>query len=110
MNQLDQTLSALADPMRRSVIDLLRRKPRPASALADALRLSRPAMSRHLRVLRASGLVEEHHPADDARYRVYSLRPEPFANMRVWLNEVESFWSHQLNSLKEHIERSADQG
>ena len=55
--ELDQTFTALADPTRRGVIDLLRKEPRRASDLADALGASRPAMSKHLRILRASGLV-----------------------------------------------------
>ena len=79
--RLDRTLAALADPHRRRVIDLLREQPRRAGELAEAVGLAPPAMSRHLRTLRASGLIEESHPAFDARVRVYRLRPEPLADM-----------------------------
>ena len=105
MSDLDRTLVALADPTRRRVIDLLRKEPRRASDIADALGASRPAMSRHLRVLRKTGLVEasEH---DDARVRVYRLRPERFASLREWLEEVEAFWTLELGSFKDHVERT----
>ena len=78
---LDATFAALADGTRRGVIDLLRKGPRRASDLADALRASKPAMSRHLRVLRDSGLVET-SSKDDGRERIYTLRPAQFAERR----------------------------
>ena len=102
---LDRTLVALADPTRRQVVDLLRKQPRRASDIADALGASRPAMSRHLRVLRHSGLVEADHE-DDARERVYRLKPEPFQSLRAWLEEVEAFWTVELQSFKDHVERT----
>src|SRR6185436_7595435 len=74
---LDRTLSALADPHRRRVIGLLAERPRAAGELARAVGLAPPAMSRHLKTLRQSGLVEESHPEFDARVRVYALRAEP---------------------------------
>jgi len=61
-------------------------------------------MSRHLRVLRQTGLVEEDHQGDDARVRLYRLRPEPFFALRRWLDEVETFWTLELRSFKEHAE------
>ena len=100
---LDQTLAALADPTRRGVVDLLRQRPRRAGELASACRLSPPAMSRHLRVLRRSGLVEEERMEDDARVRVYRLRPEPFRDLQGWLREVEAFWTYQLDSFQAHV-------
>jgi DNA-binding transcriptional ArsR family regulator len=101
---LDHTLTALADPARRSIVDLLQREPRCSSALADALELSRPTMSRHLRVLRRAGLVEETSRGDDARVRVYRLRRQPFAELREWLDEVDGFWADQLAAFKQHAE------
>jgi DNA-binding transcriptional ArsR family regulator len=103
--------AALSDRTRRGVIDLLRREPRRASDLADALGASRPAMSRHLRVLRASGLVETDGAAaiaddGDARERIYRLRPESFGELRAWLDQVEQFWTLQLASFKDHVERT----
>jgi DNA-binding transcriptional ArsR family regulator len=104
MIDLDQTFAALADPTRRGVIEMLRKQPRRASDLADALGASRPAMSRHLRVLRDSGLVEG-AAEDDGRERIYRLRPDPFAQLRGWLEQVEMFWTLQLASFKEHVEK-----
>jgi DNA-binding transcriptional ArsR family regulator len=103
---LDRTLGALADPTRRSVVELLRDEPRRAGELAEALAMSPPAMSRHLRVLRQSGLVEEEASDDDARVRIYRLRREPFAELGEWLREVEGFWADQLGAFKAHVERS----
>jgi DNA-binding transcriptional ArsR family regulator len=105
VSTLDPVFAALADPTRRGVIDLLRRKPRRAGELAAAFDMSAPAMSRHLRVLRKTGLVEEDGLDDDARVRVYRLRPAPFARLRDWLDEVESFWGGQLDAFKAHAEK-----
>lgn len=68
--------------------------------------MSPAAMSRHLRVLRTTGLVEEDHQGDDARVRVYRLKRQRFAALRKWLDEVETFWSGELDSFKEHAERT----
>jgi DNA-binding transcriptional ArsR family regulator len=103
-NALDRTLAALADPDRRRAIDLLRAGPRRAGELAQAIGLPAPAMSRHLRVLRQSGLVEESHPEFDARVRIYALRTGPMAELRDWLAETETLWSEQLASFKRHLE------
>lgn len=104
MTSLDATFGALADPTRRDVIRLLRTGPRRASDLADAVGASKPAMSRHLRVLREAGLVDA-DASDDARERIYTLAPEPFAQLRTWLEEVEQFWTVQLAAFKAHAER-----
>jgi DNA-binding transcriptional ArsR family regulator len=104
---LDRTLAALADPNRRRVVDLLAQGPRAAGELARELELSAPAMSRHLRTLRQSGLVEESHPEFDARVRIYALRPEPMADLLKWLREAERLWSEQLLAFKAHLERKS---
>lgn len=106
MSELDQTLAALADPTRRGVIDLLHRKPRRAGELAEALDMTPAAMSRHLKVLRTTGLVEEDHQGEDARVRVYRLKRHRFRALRKWLDEVESFWAGELESFKELAERT----
>jgi DNA-binding transcriptional ArsR family regulator len=103
--RLDRTLAALADPTRRRVIELLRQRPRRAGELASAFRVSAPAMSRHLRVLRTRGLVQEERAHGDARVRIYRLRREPFTNLQAWLRELESFWSDQLESFGAHVAR-----
>jgi DNA-binding transcriptional ArsR family regulator len=105
MNRLDATLSALADPTRRRVVELLRTRPRRAGELAVRARTSAPAMSRHLRVLRASGLVEAGPVEHDARLRVYRLRQQPFSALQRWLDQVQAFWDDQLDGFKEHAER-----
>ena len=102
MKNLDATLSALADPTRRRVVDLLRERPRRAGELASRAHTSGPAMSRHLRVLRASGLVEAGLSDEDARARVYRLRPERLRALQSWL---DGFWVGQLESFKAHAER-----
>ena len=103
--RLDRTLAALADPHRRGVVELLRQGPLKASEIASAMGLSPPAMSRHLRVLRQSGVVEESHPRFDARLRIYRLKPAPMRELRTWLEETEELWSEQLAAFKAHIER-----
>ena len=92
------------------MIDLLRKKPRKASDLADALSTSRPAMSRHLRVLRKSGLVREEGDEDDARLRIYRLERAPFEDLEGWLTEVRGFWSDQLSAFKAYAERGGRRG
>jgi DNA-binding transcriptional ArsR family regulator len=103
---LDATFTALADPTRRGVVDLLRRQPRRASDLAHELSASRPAMSRHLRVLRSCGLVETTEDERDARERIYRLRQEPFEQLEDWLHQVQRFWLVQLDAFKQHVERT----
>ena len=106
MSDLDRTLSALSDPTRRGVIELLRKRPRRAGELAEALDMSAPAMSRHLRLLRTHGLVEEEHVGEDARVRVYRLRQEPFRALRRWLDDVEAFWTRELEAFARHAEQT----
>ena len=106
MSDLDGILAALADPTRRGVIDVLRKRPCRPGDLATHFAMSAPAMSRHLRVLRRSGLVEEDHQGEDARVRLYRLRPEPFRALRRWIAETEAFWTHELGAFKEYAERT----
>jgi DNA-binding transcriptional ArsR family regulator len=104
-NRLDEMFSALADPARRGVVDLLRKRPHRAGELASALSISAARMSQHLRVLRRSGLIKDDDVADDARVRLYRLRQEPFSAMRGWLDEVEEFWTTELSAFKAQAER-----
>ena len=102
---LDDMFAALADPARRGVVDLLRKKPRRAGELATALSISPARMSQHLRVLRKTGLIEDDDVESDARVRLYRLRQEPFSEIRGWLDEVEMFWTSELAAFKAHAER-----
>lgn len=104
---IDDTLAALADPTRRAVVDLLRVRPRRAGELSDAFDVSAPAMSRHLRVLRKRGLIEEERVDDDARVRLYRLRRERFQHLQAWLERVEEFWADQLDAFRVHAESRA---
>jgi DNA-binding transcriptional ArsR family regulator len=104
--ELAAALSALGDPTRRAVVRLLGMQPRRAGELAQALQMSPPALSRHLRVLRRSGLIADDEPAHDARVRLYRLQPQALAPLRQWLDEVEAFWDDQLAAFKAHAERS----
>jgi DNA-binding transcriptional ArsR family regulator len=103
---LDRTLAALADPHRRRVVDLLRERPHRAGELAQAARISFPAMSRHLRTLRKSGLVEEDRDEFDSRVRIYRLRPEAMGELKTWLAETDALWARQLSALKAHLQKT----
>jgi len=102
--KVDRVLAALADPHRRRVVELLRAGPRPAGDIARAVGLAPPAMSRHLRTLRRSGVVEESHPEFDARVRVYALRAGAMDDLKAWLEETERMWAAQLAAFKAHLE------
>src|SRR6476646_10354388 len=95
------TFQALADPTRRAVLDLLRRGAQPAGNIASAFPVSRPAISKHLRLLRRAHLVREHR---EGRNRVYELNPEPLRAVDSWIEQYRSFWSASLSNLKDFVE------
>jgi DNA-binding transcriptional ArsR family regulator len=97
----EATFQALADPTRRAVLDLLRRGSQPAGEIASAFPVSRPAISKHLKLLRRAHLVHEHR---EGRHRVYHLNPEPLRAVDNWLEHYRSFWSMNLNNLKTFVE------
>src|SRR6266536_4924810 len=97
----DAAFSALADPTRRAVLDLLRAGTRPAGDIASAFTVSRPAISKHLRILRRAHLVEERR---EGRHRMYQLNPEPLKAVDSWIEQYRSFWSASLTNLKEFVE------
>jgi len=92
---------ALADPTRRAVLDLLRAGRRPAGEIARAFPVSRPAISKHLRVLRRAHLVEERR---EGRHRLYQLNPTPLRAVDSWLEQYRSFWTASLENLKAFVE------
>lgn len=98
---------ALGDATRREVLRVLARAPRRASELAELLHTSRPGMSRHLGILREAGLVAEHADACDGRARTLRVLPEALAPARAYLDELEGFWSAQLDAFKELAESRA---
>jgi DNA-binding transcriptional ArsR family regulator len=87
-------------------VDLLRERPRRAGELAEAAKISFPLMSRHLKRLRESGLVEEDRDEFDSRVRIYRLRPQPMADLKLWLEETDALWGRQLAAFKAHVQKS----
>ena len=103
--ELTPLLQALADPTRLGVVQLLSSGPRRAGELAEASGQSAPAMSKHLRVLLQAGIVADERPPEDARVRVFRLRPESVVALRAWLDQLQAHWDDQLRSFKRHVER-----
>jgi len=95
---MEAVATAVADPIRRRVLELVRDREVPAGELADAFPVSRPAVSRHLRVLREAGLVRERR---EGRLRLYRANPAPLAELREWL---ERYWDDRLDALREVAE------
>jgi DNA-binding transcriptional ArsR family regulator len=93
----------LAEPSRRRVLDLLREQEHTVNELVDALDMSQPAVSKHLRVLRDAGLVDVRV---DAQRRIYSLRAEPLADLDAWLAPYRKFWRGKLAALQRHLEKN----
>ena len=95
------TFSALADPTRRAMLDLLRQGSLPAGQIARAFPVSRPAISKHLRLLRKAHLVEEKR---EGRHRIYQLNSEPLKAVDSWLEQYRVFWQTSLTNLKTFVE------
>ena len=92
---------AIADPTRRAILDRLRAGPANAGALAGDFRTSRPAISKHLRVLREARLIVDRRVG---RERVYTVDPVPLQRVAGWLEGYRSFWQSSLNRLKRNLE------
>ena len=92
----------LAEARRRRILDLVRDRERSVSELVAALAMSQPAVSKHLRVLREAGLVEVR---SDAQRRIYSLRPEPLAEVDEWLGRYRALWERRLDALRTEVAR-----
>jgi DNA-binding transcriptional ArsR family regulator len=99
---VDAVLQALADPHRRTVLEILRHQPATAGELAAELPIARPGVSRHLRVLREAGLVDVRQ---DAQRRIYALRPEALVEVDEWLSDYRALWQHRLDALHTEIAR-----
>ena len=103
---MEAALRALADESRRTMLDTLSRGPATAGELAALLPIARPGVSRHLRVLREAGLVEVHQ---DAQRRIYTLRPQPLAEVDEWLGRYRALWEQRLDALHTEIARGKHQ-
>lgn len=97
----DLAFSALADPTRRALLDLLRAGSQPAGQIAQEFPVSRPAISKHLRVLRRAELVRE---VRRGRHRFYQINPGPLKSVDEWLEHYRVFWNRKLAGLKEYVE------
>ena len=95
---------AVSDPTRRAILDRLRKGSAPVTELASGFRVSRPAISRHLRVLRSARLVRE---KKEGRQRIYQLVPERIQEVANWAEEYRAFWHGNITSLKKHLEQSS---
>ena len=98
----DRIFAALASPVRRQVLQLLRELgPRPVAELAGHFDMARPSFSEHLRVLREAGLVREHRAG---RQRIYRLDVEPLTEVQHWLHPFERFWRERLTQLSDVLD------
>jgi DNA-binding transcriptional ArsR family regulator len=95
---------ALADPTRRQVVQLLGTRPHRAGELAQATGMTQPAMSRHLKILLTSGIIEDERVPEDARVRLFRLQPESLVVLRAFLDQLQAEWRSQLGSFKRHVE------
>lgn len=97
----------LAEPNRRRILDFLRSDERSVGEIVDALGLSQPTVSKHLRVLKEAGLVAVH---PDAQRRLYALRVEPLMELDAWLAAYRSLWEQKLDRLEDYLRRVQNQG
>src|SRR5947209_15082456 len=95
----------VAEPNRRRILDLLFEGERPVGALVDALPISQPAVSKHLRILREAGLVDA---AEIGRRRLYRVRPEPLRELDEWLAPYRRLWNRRLDRLERHLDTMTD--
>ena len=102
---MDEVAGAIADGVRREILLMLRDGPLSAGQVADRFAISRPAVSRHLRVLREAGLVRDRA---DGRHRVYELVTAPLAELSGWLERLTrpAGWQHHLDALETEVYRT----
>ena len=102
---IDQAFAALSDPTRRRILTLVAQRPRQAGEIARRFPVSRPAVSKHLRVLREAGLVESRKVG---RARVYQLHPTGFAGARTWIEDAGRVWDAALEAFRRHVEEEVE--
>ena len=98
---MNAPFAVLAEPNRRAILDLLRDGERPVGELVDALTISQPAVSKHLRVLREAGIVDVRI---DRQRRLYRVRPEPLREIDLWLAPYRVMWTESLDALERHLD------
>src|SRR4051794_5450165 len=94
--------TVVAEPSRRRILDELRSDERTVGSLVEALQLSQPAVSKHLKVLRDAGLVS---CRTAAQHRIYRLEPAPLEGLDQWLHPYRALWTHHLDALDRHLEQ-----
>jgi DNA-binding transcriptional ArsR family regulator len=102
---MDAPFEVLAEPNRRRILELLRVAERPVGELVEAIGVSQPAISKHLRVLRAAGLVEVR---PEAQRRIYRIRTEPLRALEDWLQPYRDLWESRLDDLERHLDSMPD--
>jgi DNA-binding transcriptional ArsR family regulator len=105
-SDVGEVFGALADPTRRRVIELLGQRERRAGELSAAAGTSAPVMSRHLRVLLEAGIVVDERVPEDARVRVFRLRPESVEALQAWLDQLQAHWNEQLGAFKRYVDET----
>lgn len=100
----DSVFRAISDPTRREILDILRTDQQTVGGIAHNFRMSRPAISKHLRVLRSAGLIETRRHGAQIRCR---LNAKPLQVVDEWLRDYETFWNQSLQSLKRHLEKQS---
>jgi DNA-binding transcriptional ArsR family regulator len=103
--EVARVLRVLADPVRLRTVELLSRAPRRAGELAEDLGVTPATMSKHLRLLLRERIVIDERGPDDARVRVFRLRPEAVVALGAWLDQLVAHWDEQLGSFKAHVEK-----
>jgi DNA-binding transcriptional ArsR family regulator len=101
------TFSALAEPNRRRLLDSLLHGPQPVSVLVEAVGMSQPVVSKHLRVLREAGLVSVQ---PDGQRRLYRINAEPLTEIDAWLEPYRTYRSEKLDALERHLDRPTRSG
>ncbi|MEQ4208557.1 metalloregulator ArsR/SmtB family transcription factor [Actinopolymorpha sp. B17G11] len=99
------TFAVLAEPTRRRILDQLLRSERSVSYLVDAVSISQPTMSKHLKVLREAGFVS---CRTSAQQRIYRIEPGPFAAFDEWLEPYRRLWTQHLDALERHLDNQPD--
>src|ERR687887_322724 len=102
---MSNAFAVLAEPNRRRILDLLRERERPVGELVEALSVSQPAVSKHLKVLREAGVVDARV---DGQRRVYRVRPEPLREVDAWLEPYRTLWNERLDALERHLDGMTD--
>ncbi len=99
---MESVFEIIAEPNRRAILNLLVSSEQSVGEIERQLRMSQPAVSKHLRVLRDAGFVES---TVDAQRRLYRLKPEPFQEFEAWLTQFRRFWSAHVDALERHLDR-----